>query len=154
TLLSASSDGLVNIFNTSISDKDEALMQIINHQSSVHHANFLSETEISALSNDEQLSIYRRTEGVEAGGREGGDEGRNEDEDEDEDEVPASVFGDIRPALGCEYVIDVLPAAGGGGGGLVCAGSHKYVRKLACALARLRPFPPPPRSVPDLAAAV
>ena len=114
TLLSASTDGLVNIFNTSISDEDDALIQIINHGSAVHHANFLSEAEIFALSSDEQLSVYRRTESSDA-------------EVDDDDVPPALTFGDVRPTLGCEYVADVTPAEGMG---LVYAGNTTYISSL------------------------
>ena len=77
----------------------------------MHHANFLSESEVFALSNDEQLSVYKRRDSIEG-------------ENEEEEDPPASTFGDVRPVLACDYVVDVLPFSGGG---LVCAGSHRRV---------------------------
>src|SRR4051812_11970989 len=57
-LLSGSTDGLVNIYNTTITDEEEALHQTINHGHSIHHARFLSNTDIFALSHDEKFSMY------------------------------------------------------------------------------------------------
>ena len=105
----------MNIFDTSVPNEEDALVQIINHRSPVHHANFLSETEIFALSNDEGLSLFKRAVLS---------EGAPEGEEDDDEGPPSLAFGDIRPLLECEYVVDVLPA---GNSGLVCAGSHRQV---------------------------
>lgn len=93
TLLSASTDGLVSLFNTSISDEDDALMQVINHSAAVHCAGFLEpEDQVYAISTDEQLSVY--TLGVP-------DEG-------DESELPVVRFGDIRETIKSSYVVDII----------------------------------------------
>ena len=98
TLLSGSSDGLVNIYNTSLSDEDDAVIQVFNHGASVHHANFLSNDVVYAISNDEQLSFYMVANSENEFTHESGGE----------DEVPESwAFGDVRPALDCEYVVDL-----------------------------------------------
>lgn len=62
-------------------------MQVINH-GSVHHAGFLSETTIYALSHDEAFSIHPAT-----------------DPDAESAQEPAPTpFGDLRQPLACEYV--------------------------------------------------
>lgn len=86
-LLSGSTDGLVNIYDTTVSDEDEALVQVINH-GSIHHAGFLSERTIYALSHDEQFSVHPAT-----------------DPDEQTQQEPEPVhFTDLRDPLHCEYV--------------------------------------------------
>lgn len=85
-LLSGSTDGLVNIYDTTVTDEDEALVQVINH-GSVHHAGFLSEHTIFALSHDEHFSVYPAT-----------------DPDDAAQEPEPVHFGDVRDPLGCEYV--------------------------------------------------
>ena len=105
-LLSGSTDGLVNVYDTNISDEDDALYQVMNHGASISHAGFLSETEIFALSHDETLSIYRL-----AG------------PDDADPEMPPTVFGDVRPQLKCEYVVDLLSTSGQA---VLGAGTHRY----------------------------
>ncbi|KAL5362161.1 WD domain protein [Aspergillus floccosus] len=85
-LLSGSTDGLVNIYNTTIADEDDALVQVINH-GSVHHAGFLTEKTIYALSHDEVFSIHPAT-----------------DPDEQTQEPDPVQFGDLRQPLNCEYI--------------------------------------------------
>ncbi|KAL8923831.1 MAG: hypothetical protein Q9208_004392 [Pyrenodesmia sp. 3 TL-2023] len=89
-LLSGSTDGLVNLYDTAISDEDDALIQVFNHGSSIAHAGFLSEQELYALSSDEIFSIY------ETG-----------DFKPDGDQKSTHAFGDLRPQLLCEYVVDL-----------------------------------------------
>ncbi|KAL6713822.1 hypothetical protein ACLMJK_008316 [Lecanora helva] len=124
TLLSGSTDGLLNIYDLRQPEED-ALIQIINHGHSIHHAEFLSEREFFGLSHDEDLSVY----GIDEEG--GGEEGR-------EDRGLMTAFGDLRARLGCEYVVDVIPPMVGGGGGnsIVGAGSHT---KQQLELVSLRP---------------
>ncbi|KAE8151033.1 WD domain protein [Aspergillus avenaceus] len=94
-LLSGSTDGLVNIYNTTITDEDEALVQVINH-GSVHHAGFLSERAIYALSHDEVFSIHPATDPDEEG------------------EAPNPVqFGDLRQPLNCEYIAQLCVGSQG-----------------------------------------
>ncbi|MCJ1428309.1 WD repeat-containing protein 89 [Sticta canariensis] len=86
----------VNIYDTAIADEEEALIQIINHGSSINHAGFLSNTEVYALSHDENLSVYHLT---------------NPDENI-ATEVP-SKLGDLRSVLHCEYIVDIVPSGNG-----------------------------------------
>ncbi|KAF3481290.1 WD domain-containing protein [Arthroderma uncinatum] len=91
-LLSGSTDGLVNIYDTTVSDEDDALLQVIKH-SSIHHAGFVDDTAVYALSHDELFSVHPIT---------------CADEDEPVDQVKAVEFGDLRPILKAEYVVQVL----------------------------------------------
>lgn len=93
-LLSGSTDGLVNIYDTTIMDEDEALLQVINH-GSVHHAGFIGEKAIYALSHDEAFSIHPFN-----------------DPDENVVEPAPIQFGDLRSVLQCDYVVNVLVDAG------------------------------------------
>ncbi|KUL90218.1 hypothetical protein ZTR_02118 [Talaromyces verruculosus] len=90
-LLSGSTDGLVNLYDINIQDEDDTLLQVINH-GSVHHAGFLSEDAVYALSHDETFSIHPIT---------------NPDSEEGNDPSPIQ-FGDLRPKLQCEYVVQAL----------------------------------------------
>lgn len=107
-LLSGSTDGLVNIYNTAILDEDEGLVQVFNHGASISHAGFLPESALYALSHDETLSIY--------------DLANPEDDSSKDNPQNPIKFGDLRPQLGCEYVVDILPT---NGGAIVGAGSHR-----------------------------
>ncbi|KAL8658567.1 MAG: hypothetical protein Q9226_000901 [Calogaya cf. arnoldii] len=60
-LLSGSTDGLVNIYNITVTDEDDALAQVFNHGSSIAHTGFISDHEVFALSHDEVFSIYDTT---------------------------------------------------------------------------------------------
>ncbi|OAX78735.1 hypothetical protein ACJ72_06955 [Emergomyces africanus] len=93
-LLSGSTDGLVNIYDTTISDEDEALLQVVNH-GSIHRAGFLGE-HIYALSHDEVFSIHPLN-----------------NPDENAVEPAAIQFGDLRPVVQCDYVVQVLNGSGG-----------------------------------------
>jgi len=106
-LLSGSTDGLINIYDTTLADEDDSLIEILNHEASIHHAGFLTDTDVYALSHDEQLSIYRLT--LPTGG------------DSPNDGPEPTVFGDMRPRLSCEYVVDVATTSGGV---ILAAGSH------------------------------
>ncbi|KAL3468193.1 WD40-repeat-containing domain protein [Aspergillus heterothallicus] len=94
-LLSGSTDGLVNIYDTTITDEDEALVQVINH-GSVHHAGFVNEKTIYALSHDEHFSIHPAT--------------NPDDPTQEPDPVQ---FGDLRQPLGCEYIAQLCIASSG-----------------------------------------
>jgi hypothetical protein len=108
-LLSGSTDGLVNIYNTSIADEEEALHQTINHGASIHHSNFLSDVDIFALSHDEKFSIYELMTNLEEG-----------------TEEPSPIhFGDMREKLGGEYVANVIRRPDGGS--VIGVGTHRYV---------------------------
>ncbi|KAL2006552.1 hypothetical protein VTN00DRAFT_9220 [Thermoascus crustaceus] len=102
-LLSGSTDGLVNVYDTTIIDEDDTLRQVINH-GSIHHAGFLSEQAIYALSHDEVFSIYPAT-----------------DPEDERSEPPSPLqFGDLRQPLSCEYVVQIL---GGSQGSYLAAGN-------------------------------
>ncbi|KAL8779439.1 MAG: hypothetical protein Q9194_001447 [Teloschistes cf. exilis] len=90
-LLSGSTDGLINLYDTTITDEDDALIQVFNHGSSIAHADFLSDHEVFALSHDEIFSIYDLKDSP------GGDTSN-----------PVQHFGDLRPQLHCDYVIDLM----------------------------------------------
>ncbi|KAF2204432.1 WD40 repeat-like protein [Delitschia confertaspora ATCC 74209] len=88
-LLSASTDGLINIFDTSKPDEEDALYQVINHRSAVHHAGFLYPgTDIYALGTDETLSFYAL-----------------QSQEEEKEEPTPNHVGDVREKLGCEYLV-------------------------------------------------
>jgi SEL1 protein len=105
-LLSGSTDGLINIFNTDITDEDEALYQVINHGSSIHHGGFLNDTDIFALSHDEKFSVYKIA-----------------NPDESVEEPAPVVFGDIRPKLGCEYAVGLTKTKADGT--ILAVGNHR-----------------------------
>ncbi|KAH4121685.1 hypothetical protein HBI56_155390 [Parastagonospora nodorum] len=90
-LLSSSTDGLVNIFDTSQAEEEDALYQVINHGSAIAHAGFMYPgTDIYALGTDETTSFYAL-----------------QSQKEEEEEPTPKVFGDVREALGCEYLVDM-----------------------------------------------
>lgn len=103
-LLSGSTDGLVNVCDTSITDEDEVVVQAFNH-GSVHHAGFLNATEVYAVSHDEKFALYDVAEA-----REGGD--------------ATWAVGDIRAALNCQYVANISPKLGDMGA-VIGAGSQE-----------------------------
>ena len=107
-LLSGSTDGLVNIYDTSTADEDDSLIQVFNHGSSIHHAGFLTDADVYALSHDEQLSFYSLASPGE--------------EEPRSDEPDAIVYGDVRPRLCCEYMVDVLIMDGQA---IFAAGTHR-----------------------------
>lgn len=108
-LLSGSTDGLVSLFDTTVQDEDDALIQVINH-GSIHKAGFLSNDAIYALSHDEQFSIHPLNT-----------------IDEEAVEPQPIVMGDLREKVGCEYVIDILKS---GEGNIVATGLHSHEPKL------------------------
>jgi len=104
-LISGSTDGLVNLYDLTQKDEDEALIQVANHGSSINHAGFLSASQFFALSHDEKFSIYHV-----------------DDQENLTDDLPPTAFGDLRPRINCEYVVDVIPS--GAGEAIIGAGSH------------------------------
>lgn len=107
-LLSGSTDGLVNIYDTTVSDEEEALHQTINHGASIHHANFLSDVDIFALSHDEKFSMYKLVTNLEEG----------------VEEPPPINYGDMREKLGGEYVANIIRRPDGGA--VLGIGTHRY----------------------------
>jgi SEL1 protein len=108
-LLSGSTDGLLNIYNTTITDEEEALHQTINHGASIHRSNFLSDIDIFALSHDEKLSIYELVTNPEEG----------------VEEQPPIHFGDMREKLQGEYVANIIRRRDRGS--VIGIGTHRYV---------------------------
>ena len=106
-LFSGSTDGLLNVFDISFEDEDDALVQILNHGSSIHHLGLLSDTELCALSHDEFFSVYQFNLS--------GD---------DDSSRPPTAFGDLRTRLGCEYVVDIVFTPNRTA--ILGAGSHRY----------------------------
>ncbi|KAF2125397.1 WD40 repeat-like protein [Dothidotthia symphoricarpi CBS 119687] len=87
-LLSSSTDGLVNIFDITQPEEEDALYQVINHGSAIAHAGFMyPSTDIFALGTDETMSFYAL-----------------QSQKEEEEEPTPKTFGDVREALGCEYL--------------------------------------------------
>lgn len=83
-------------------------MQVINH-GSVHHAGFLNDNAIYALSHDEVFSIHPAT---------------NPDDELAQDPEPVQ-FGDLREPLSCEYIAQLC--LGSQGAPHVVAGNKAYV---------------------------
>ncbi|KAL8805172.1 MAG: hypothetical protein Q9200_005538 [Gallowayella weberi] len=106
TLLSGSTDGLVNLYDTTISDEDDALTQVFNHGSSIAHAGFLSDHHVFALSHDEIFSIYNFTDSV-----------------HNDASKSLQTFGDLRAQLQCEYIVDLVSSRSIGS--VFGAGSHR-----------------------------
>jgi len=110
-LLTASTDGLVNIFDTSKPDEEEALYQVINHRSAVHHAGFLFPgTDIYALGTDETLSFYAL-----------------QSQDEEKEEPAPKHVGDVRERLDCEYLVKMHWV---GDEAYLATGKHRFVGNL------------------------
>lgn len=111
-------DGLINIYDTTIEDEDDALLHIINHGSSISHAGFLSEKEIYALSHDESLTVQSLDD----------PDGEESAASTADHHHPRTIFGDLRPILKCEYIVNVLPLSRSkNNGAIVGAGSHRFV---------------------------
>lgn len=94
----------MNICDTRITDEDEVVIQAFNHDASIHHAAFLNDTEVYAVSHDEKLALYDMAEGYEKG-------------------TATTDFGDMRQVLGCQYIANVS-AKVNGAGAVIGAGTH------------------------------
>lgn len=113
--MSGSTDGLVNVYDTRVTDEDEVIIQTFNH-GSIHRAGFLNGTEIYAASHDEKVALY--------------------DISEDHDAGSATLeLGDIRQAVGCQYLTDILPKPDGAGA-VVGLGSQEWVRRYSAGALR------------------
>jgi len=91
----------------SITEEEDALYQVINH-GSVHHAGFITANSIYALSHDEMFAIHPLNS-----------------PGDDIVETPPTLFGDLRPLLECEYVVQAVEGAQGPA---LAAGSHSTPR--------------------------
>ncbi|BFZ57481.1 hypothetical protein PYCC9005_004533 [Savitreella phatthalungensis] len=89
-LLSGGGDSIVNLFDTQVSDEDDAVLQVFNHGASVHIAQFVGKNEVLAVSHMETASLYRLTYAS---------------EQEPRDEVRE--YGDLRERLSTDYVISL-----------------------------------------------
>lgn len=89
-LLSGGGDGIVNLFDTTISDEDDAVLQVLNHGASVHVAQFLGKNEVMCISHMETASLYRLSYAQENAPR---------------DEVKE--YGDLRSRLSTDYCISM-----------------------------------------------
>ena len=104
-LLSGGDDGLVSLFDTTIREEEDSLIQAFNH-GPIHKAGFVDQGAVYALSSDQNLSIHPVF-------------------DEDRETEPESVqLGDVRPLVPCEYVIDLLHV---GNEFILATGSHRCV---------------------------
>ncbi|KAI6748131.1 hypothetical protein HG531_008673 [Fusarium graminearum] len=110
-LLSGSTDGLVNVYDTRIADEDDLTVQTCNVDSSIHRAAWLSATEVAALTHDERCALYDVSE-----------ERANGDAVQD--------FGDMRSVLGCQYVADITPKMDGSGAVLGAGAQDKQAFEL------------------------
>ena len=105
-LLSASTDGLINVFDTSQSDEDEALYQVINHRSAIARAGFMyPTTDIYSMGTDETLSFYAL-----------------QSQEVEKEEPSPKVYGDTREQLGCEYLAKMHWM---GNDAFIAAGKHR-----------------------------
>lgn len=105
-LLSGSTDGLVNVYDTRIAEEDDVVVQTLNC-GSVHQAAFLSASEVFTLSHDEKFAVFNLDEEYEKGS-------------------PVADFGDVRNELECQYVANVTTKTDGSGA-IVGVGSQRYV---------------------------
>lgn len=110
-LLSGSTDGLVNVYDTRVADEDEVVVQTANHNAAIHHAAWLAPSRLLALSHDEQFAIYDVAEENPTG-----DALRH--------------FGDLRSALDCQYVASVSPKADGSGAVLGAGSQDRQMFEL------------------------
>ncbi|PNY23782.1 WD repeat-containing protein [Tolypocladium capitatum] len=116
-LLSGSTDGLVNVYDTRVPDEDDLTLQTLNHGASIHAAGFLGRAgDVYALSHDERFALYDVAEE-----RATGDATQS--------------FGDLRGVLGCQYVAGVTPKTDGSGA-VVGAGAQDRRRFELVFLAR------------------
>ncbi|KAH3662605.1 hypothetical protein OGAPHI_005857 [Ogataea philodendri] len=89
-LLSGATDGYVNLYDLTIAEEDDALIQVINF-ASIHSANFLSPKRIYTLSHMETFAIHEI----------------NDQKTEEHVEPKPREFGDVRGAWDCDYVVDL-----------------------------------------------
>ena len=91
-----STDGLINIYNTSITDEDEAVYHTINNEASIHRAGFGGGGDhkrvfvLSHMGDFFNLDIP------------------DPDVEHIENDPKPVLFGDVRKKWGCEYVCDVI----------------------------------------------
>jgi WD40 repeat protein len=91
-LLSAGTDGMVNIFNTATAEEDDALLQVIKSASALQHAGLI-DGDIYALGTDETLAFYAF-----------------QSLDLKTEDPPPCLLGDVREDFNCEYVVNMYEA--------------------------------------------
>lgn len=91
-LLSGGDDGLVSLFDVTVQDEGDSLLQAFNH-SPIHKAGFLSDSAIYALSSDQKLSIHPV---------------HSFEPDHPNSFTQPVIHGDLRPMVQCDYVIDIM----------------------------------------------
>jgi WD40 repeat protein len=111
-LLAGGDDGLVSIFNISISEQDDSLVQAVQH-GPINKAGFMHSDRFFALSSDQNLAIHPLFT-----------------EDQGASTAPI-LFGDVRPEIPCEYVVDVVKT---GDDYAIAAGSHRFAPLPPCPL--------------------
>lgn len=92
-LLSGSTDGLVNVFDTRLADEDDAVLQVINHYSAVHHTGLIG-NDIYALGTDEKLGFYVQ-----------------QNQDLEAQDPNPFMLGDVRDQVACDYALKIWNAA-------------------------------------------
>ena len=115
-LLSASTDGLVTLFDTSQEDEDDAVMTVSNNRSAVHHVSALpGQTGVLAVSHDEKLAFLPVA-----------------DDNSAAEPLHHSAGGadgwDLKQQLGADYAICLRPLSsnmGGDGDAVLCVGANK-----------------------------
>jgi WD repeat-containing protein 89 len=108
-LMSGSTDGLVNIFNTTVAEEEDAILQVINNTSAIHHTGLIGD-DIYALGTEETLSFYAQ-----------------QNPNLEQKDPDPFLLGDIREQWSCEYAIKIhnhmhTP--------LLAVGSHTDVQNL------------------------
>ncbi|KAE8829494.1 hypothetical protein HRS9122_09309 [Pyrenophora teres f. teres] len=92
-------DGLINIFDTTQADEDDALYQVINHGSAIAHAGFMyPSTDIYAIGTDETVSFHAL-----------------QSQEEEVEEPSPRVWGDVREG---EAKLSLIPITKGPNGPL------------------------------------
>lgn len=89
-LLSGGGDGIVNLFDTTVLDEDDAVLQVLNHGASVHIAQFLGKNEVMCISHMETGSLYQLSYAQ---------------EDNPRDQVRE--YGDLRAKVSTDYCISM-----------------------------------------------
>lgn len=99
-LISSSTDGLVNLFNTDAEDEDDALVSVANNKSAVQHfglrttyRNGAHSRTVCVISGDEQVALYSL----------------DEESTNDPEEKP----WDLRQRFSCDYAISLRKAETG-----------------------------------------
>jgi hypothetical protein len=88
-LLSAGTDGMVNIFNSAVAEEDDALFQVIKSTSALQHAGLL-DGDIYTLGTDETLAFHAF-----------------QHSDLDAQDPAPCLLGDVREQFSCEYVVNM-----------------------------------------------